>query len=627
MFDLKLLLTPLTDASPCGPNLEYDPTFLQLEAAARVENERRIGHSIIPAVEPDWPSVRALSLELFSRTKDLRIAMYLLRAELRLDGVSGLSYGLKLIAGLLLYFNDTVHPLPDSEEGEGDMTIRMSALAPLDSLILSDLRAMHFGNPDSEINGRSIEITSRDLILEVNGEVAATVDQVHVALQQEEKQSPGVLLCLSEALEAAETIGEWINQNCLRRETTIYPDLGLLKKFITLLIEVVKKSLGKSDEPQEAVTDSLNVNELTSPCHSKIIQKVSQPLSRDITSEQMPESICPLEIEVLLEPISASESCGPDLEYDPQFTELERAAKRKPQQQFGETVIAAEEPNWHLVLNISENLFSRTKDLRIAIYLLRAATRLRGINGAALGLQLIHGLLTTYWDRMHPTLDADENNDPTYRVNLLSMLSHSDAFLSDLRSLRFGDSYVTITGRQIELALGDLQPDETDWVAPETTIRQALMAEKVFSPGLLQRVYEVHQTAVAIEFLLVGYVGDMASVLQPLLHFTRRMHLAIQRVIELKASNLGNKQNEFIFPGQQRDTERLTEKTLSGEARQDAISVLEQVGTWLEQVDFDMSRECRRAKRLSETSFIDIARCLMPDRVDRVEDFLDQMDH
>ena len=50
----------------------------------------------------------------------------------------------------------------------------------------------------------------------------------------------------------------------------------------------------------------------------------------------------PNDLERLLEPISEDQPCGPDLEYDAEFGEMDRAAQPKPEQQFGDTLVAAE---------------------------------------------------------------------------------------------------------------------------------------------------------------------------------------------------------------------------------------------------------------------------------------------
>lgn len=50
----SLLLTAVSDASPCGDDLEYDSDFLQLERDALGRPERAMGDSIQPAEPPEW---------------------------------------------------------------------------------------------------------------------------------------------------------------------------------------------------------------------------------------------------------------------------------------------------------------------------------------------------------------------------------------------------------------------------------------------------------------------------------------------------------------------------------------------------------------------------------------------
>ena len=55
VIDVNRLLKPVTDAAPCGDNLEYDAAFGELERVAKGKEERRSGTEIIPAEEPKWP--------------------------------------------------------------------------------------------------------------------------------------------------------------------------------------------------------------------------------------------------------------------------------------------------------------------------------------------------------------------------------------------------------------------------------------------------------------------------------------------------------------------------------------------------------------------------------------------
>lgn len=137
-------------------------------------------------------------------------------------------------------------------------------------------------------------------------------------------------------------------------------------------------------------------------------------------------------IATLLEPLSADEPSGPDLEYDPAFMQLSVDAEGKAEQQFGDTIIPAVEPDWARVAQQAAALLERSKDLRSAIFLLRAVTHTQGLDGTALALQLIGRLLDEHWDSVHPQLDADDNNDPTMRLNALAALGDEAALVRDL---------------------------------------------------------------------------------------------------------------------------------------------------------------------------------------------------
>lgn len=136
-----------------------------------------------------------------------------------------------------------------------------------------------------------------------------------------------------------------------------------------------------------------------------------------------------IDVQKLLEPISAEDPCGLDLEYDAAFGELERTAQRKPERQMGETIIPAEEPVWGDVKKKSLELLGRTKDLRIAVHLIHALVGVNGLEGLADGLELIHGLLVRHWEKVHPLLDPDDNNDPTFRVNIIASLSSPETLV------------------------------------------------------------------------------------------------------------------------------------------------------------------------------------------------------
>ena len=193
-----------------------------------------------------------------------------------------------------------------------------------------------------------------------------------------------------------------------------------------------------------------------------------------------------------LQPLSADNACGPNLEYDPGFGELERLAAGKPEQVEGDQVIAkAEDPPWREVFGQAEALLARSRDIRVAIHLTHAGLNLVGIEALAAGLALIDGLLRTFWEQVHPLLDEGDK-DPTLRINSLSELesppppgSRPGPYL--LRSL---DRVPLVRSaqagafayRDVKLARGDITPGP----AEKGSVPQLALIEAAFQESDLE---------------------------------------------------------------------------------------------------------------------------------------------
>ena len=158
-------LLPVSDDAPCGPDLEYDNEFLALNQAAAGKPETQFA----PAEPPDWRAVKSLAEALNARTRDLRVANLLLRAQLRLEGFAALGPGLRLFEQLLNTWWDELHPRPE----DGDAFARVNVLNELNSLsaTLGDVRA------SLVLNDRGIgQITVRDIEIAM-GELTARDDE------------------------------------------------------------------------------------------------------------------------------------------------------------------------------------------------------------------------------------------------------------------------------------------------------------------------------------------------------------------------------------------------------------------------------------------------------------------
>lgn len=130
-----------------------------------------------------------------------------------------------------------------------------------------------------------------------------------------------------------------------------------------------------------------------------------------------------MDVPLLLTAVSATSPCGEDMEYDAQFLQLERDAKGQPERSMGDSILPAEPPEWRSIQQQSLDLLQRSKDLRITHFLLQSTLALQDVAGLAEVLTLIDALLRQYWADLHPRLDADDDNDPTVRINALTGLT------------------------------------------------------------------------------------------------------------------------------------------------------------------------------------------------------------
>ncbi|KVL53988.1 type VI secretion system protein [Burkholderia cepacia] len=122
----------------------------------------------------------------------------------------------------------------------------------------------------------------------------------------------------------------------------------------------------------------------------------------------------------LLADVAPDAPCGANLEYDAAFLQLQERATPRAEQQYGDTVIPAEAPDWRAVERLALALSARTKDLRVIACLARSWTEQHGIPGYADALALVANLLEQRWEALHPRLDADGEPDPTPRMNALA---------------------------------------------------------------------------------------------------------------------------------------------------------------------------------------------------------------
>lgn len=111
IVDLDAILEPIAGDKPSGENLRYTPTFDILQEARREEDALDRGDWDREIKTADWSLVKETAIEALSlKSKDLQIAVWLLEALIKIDGLPGLNDGLNVIKGLLGNFWDILYP-------------------------------------------------------------------------------------------------------------------------------------------------------------------------------------------------------------------------------------------------------------------------------------------------------------------------------------------------------------------------------------------------------------------------------------------------------------------------------------------------------------------------------------
>ncbi|WP_031242164.1 type VI secretion system protein TssA [Advenella kashmirensis] len=147
----------------------------------------------------------------------------------------------------------------------------------------------------------------------------------------------------------------------------------------------------------------------------------------------------------------SEENGGENLEYDAAFLALQQAVVEKPEQQFGDTIIDAQAPDWNQVEKQALALCERTCDLRVIHALAWAWTSLHGIAGYANGVRLAEEALQKCWVGVYPQLVEDDWEDPLPRINALNSLADMQGVGRSVRNATL------LTGAHGQLSLRDAE--------------------------------------------------------------------------------------------------------------------------------------------------------------------------
>ncbi|MCC8395694.1 type VI secretion system ImpA family N-terminal domain-containing protein [Paraburkholderia sp. MMS20-SJTR3] len=220
------LLEPVDADAPTGPDLEYDPDFVMLLADAAPRIEAQYGNFVEVPPAANWAEIERACRALLLRTKDIRVAVILLRCRMRIDGAAGLRDGLALLKALLERYGETLHPLPVFE-GERDPAMYANAIAGLTDPdgALADARDIALPKAaGAQLHLRDIE---KSLALPRHKDALAPESVARLLKELSGRRNP-VVSAFAEAHRSIVGIAEW----CSTALGADAPDLGALARLL-----------------------------------------------------------------------------------------------------------------------------------------------------------------------------------------------------------------------------------------------------------------------------------------------------------------------------------------------------------------------------------------------------------
>lgn len=348
-----------------------------------------------------------------------------------------------------------------------------------------------------------------------------------------------------------------------------------------------------------------------------------------------------MDVERLLQTVSDADPSGPDLSYDPARIELETLAKGTAEQHMGDVQVAAEEPNWREVLAKAEDLFSKSKDVRVLLWLVVAEIREHGLPGFASAIKLARGLNERFWDTYFPRLDPEDNNDPTERMNALACMGAPSDTMGDpykvIRRLREATfvSHLQLgrfTFRDVQIARGDIPaPPAAEGVPPPPELPAiegafSQLAEDDLNAFLKSLTGAKEDLAALIAFLADKVGFDRMAQLDPLAKAVGEMVDFVQDQVARRSGAASSGSNGggggSGYGGSSFSTGGIARSgggTIASSS--DVVLALEDLIRYYEhhEVSSPVPLVLKAAQRLVGKRFLDITRILTPEAIRLVE--------
>jgi type VI secretion system protein ImpA len=331
-------------------------------------------------------------------------------------------------------------------------------------------------------------------------------------------------------------------------------------------------------------------------------------------SDLSPDSFAlPPPADTWLIPLDGDQPCGPNMEFEPEFLDLEQAVAGKPETQFA----PAKPPDWARARELAEGLLGRTRDLRVALWWARAKVNHDGFAAVPVALAVLHGMLDRFWDQVYPLPDPDDH-DFNARLSVIGGLDKLNSLLGDIRNAALSDQRVLdgMRVRDVEVALERLAPRPGEPARSQAQVVGMLAAAPEIAEKLRTQAGAALACLKQIQSLVSSrFSQDMGLDLKVLTGMLNGVMSVLPERIEVPVEAEGSGEEPSASP--KAATPRLASGVHSIENRQDAVRAIDLVCAYLERNEPTNPAQLllRRASRVIDKNFLQLVRDLAPDAV------------
>lgn len=307
-----------------------------------------------------------------------------------------------------------------------------------------------------------------------------------------------------------------------------------------------------------------------------------------------------------------------EIDYDPDFLELEKMVAIKMEQQYGDTIIPATPIDWTRALNKAYELLNKSKDYRLCGIITRALTNKCGVHGTLKGIECIRLLTEKYWQSAYPAILFDDEIDFLPRGNAIAELTSPAGLLGDLRNTDID------LGAAGKISIGNIEKvflgKSDNQLFSRDQLVQILHSESIRKNEDISTIGIILTNIGLLESRLAGLIGieqtpDFSQLKSLLVNIVQAD--SNNNITAFTSDYIDSTADEFTDPSPTQSQIHL----MGIQSRSDAITLLDNICNFLEKNDPANPAPLliKRARNMIGKDFYTILSQLAPDAIAQAE--------